>query len=141
MEPTDIDNQSSGMDEAVTFMAKVIRDKETFPSASKRWNRAPKCTLKIESTELSYDDWCIPFKEINKATIRTYRSALFFEYAILSIETDSNTHHFGIKYDDYWKGELPFAVERISEDTPFLLVRQAIIVCGIIYVLWQLITR
>lgn len=123
------------------FSCKVILNSEELPRLSRQWTRAQKCTLTFKEDGLAYLDQFTPYTKIEKATIHIYQSALFFEYGILSISTLEGKHHFGIKYSEEWQGELPFAVERIKGETPFLLFRKSLILCIIVYIFWELVKR
>ena len=120
---------------------KVIQDREQLPRSSSEWTRASKCTLQMREDRLTFLDKSIPYSLIDKAELHIYQSALFFEYGIFSIHHEGTTTHFGIKYDDYWKGDLPVEVERKTEETPFLLVRKSVIVVMIIYIIWEILTK
>jgi hypothetical protein len=123
----------------VSFMCKIILDSEQLPSSNKQWTRAKRCTLTIPAGGLQFKDIFIPFEDIEKATLHIYQSALFFEYAVLSITSGGKTHHFGIKYSEYWKGDLPFSVERVQEETPYLLFRRALMVIILAYIIMEII--
>ena len=126
---------------ATPFSCKVILNSEKLPNLSRQWTRAKRCTLTFEKEGLRYLDRFTPYREIDEATIHIYQSALFFEYGILSISTPAGKHHFGIKYSEEWQGKLPFAVERIKENTPFLLFRKSLILCIIVYIFWEILKR
>lgn len=133
-------NETEGItDTPITFICKVILNSDDFPQSNKQWTRAKKSKLHITGKGLSYEDYFVPFSEIKKATINIYKSALFMEYSILSIKHGETTHYFGLKYTDYWKGELPFALKTIHKDTPFLLYRKSLIILIVIYILWQVV--
>jgi hypothetical protein len=123
------------------FACKVILNSEELPKLSRQWTRAKRCTLTFKKEGLWYLDLFTHYSEIDEATIHVYQSALFFEYGILSISTPTGRHHFGIKYSEEWHGELPFAVKRIHEETPFLLFRKSLIFCIIIYIFWEILKR
>jgi hypothetical protein len=123
------------------FSCKVILDSEELPHLNRQWTRARRCTLSFEKLGLSYLDQFTPYSEINDATIHIYQSALFFEYGVFSISTPTGKHHFGIKYSEEWQNNLPFAVKRIREETPFLLFRKSLIICIIVYIFWELLKR
>ncbi len=118
---------------------KVIYDRDELPRSNKQWTRAKRCTLTLEDNGLSYDDRFISYDDIHHARLHIYPSAFFFEYGILSITTRKETVHFGIKYSPEWQGDLPFAVERVKEDTPFLLFRRIVMLCIIIYIFWEVV--
>lgn len=126
---------------AAPFSCKVILNSEELPRLSRQWTRARRCNLTFEEEGLSYLNLFTSYAEINKATIHIYPSALFFEYGILSISTPEGKHHFGIKYSEEWQGKLPFAVERIKENTPFLLFRKSLILCIVVYIFWEILKR
>jgi hypothetical protein len=126
---------------ATPFSCKVILNSEELPRLSKQWTRAKRCTLTFEKEGLSYLDLFTLYSEIDEATIQIYQSALFFEYGILSISTPNGKHHFGIKYSDEWKDTLPFPVERVKENTPFLLFRKSLILCIVVYIFWEVLRR
>lgn len=124
-----------------TFSCKLIQDSQELPKSSRDWTRARRCTLSFTDNGLKYLDFFIPYEDITKATIHIYTSAFFFEYGIFSITTNEFTHHFGIKYSDYWKEELPFPVERIAQETPFILFRKSLIILILIYIFWEVVKK
>lgn len=141
------DNQSentSGPRAAVpplSIPCKVIQDSDVLPKSSRQWTRAKKCNLILEREFLQFENIQINYSDIESAAIHIYKSALFLEYGILSITSGGKTNYFGIKYDDNWQGELPFKVDRIHEETPFLLFRKSLIIVIIIYIFWELIKK
>lgn len=126
---------------ATPFKCKVILNSDELPRLSRQWTRAKRCTLIFEKDGLSYLDLYTPYSEIDEATIHIYQSALFLDYGIFSISTPAGKHHFGIKYSEEWQGELPFAVERVNESTPFLLFRKSLILCIVVYIFWEILKR
>ncbi|MBM9606210.1 hypothetical protein [Desulfopila inferna] len=128
-------------DSSPSFTCKIIPDSDELPGSSKQWTRAKRCTLRVLDDRLIYNDTYTSYAEMEKAEIHIYQSALFFEYGILSIKAGGKTNHFGIKYSDYWKGELPFPLERIHEETPYIFLRRTLIVAIIAYILWEIIQR
>ena len=141
-ETSAINNANSNlMLSAKPFSCKVILNSEELPRLSRHWTRAKRCTLTFKKEGLAYLDQFTPYSEIDEATIHIYQSALFFEYGILSISTPEGKHHFGIKYSEEWQKQLPFAVKRITENTPFLLFRKSLILCIIVYIFWELLKR
>ncbi len=128
-------------DKPVVFKCKVILDSDEMPKSSRQWTRAKRSELVIDSKGLSYSNHFTRFAEIEEAKIHVYKSALFLEYCILTIKKQNSTHYFGIKYSDYWKGELPFDVEIIHEETPFLLFRKSLIILILIYIFWEVVKK
>ena len=122
-----------------SFTCKAILDKEEMPSSSKQWTRAKKYTLTFKDNGLEYGVFFTPYSEIEKATLHIYKSAFFFEYAILALETTAGKHFFGIKYSDFWKEDLPFAIEHREEETPYIFFRRILMVCIIVYIVWEIL--
>ena len=120
------------------FSCKLISNKEEVSLLGKDWAYAKRCFLEFGNNKLIFPENDIYFNEIKLATMRIYRSAFFIQGCVLTIKGDSFIHHFGLKYSDFWKAELPFKVERVNERPPFLLLRQSLIIILIIYVLYQL---
>ncbi len=125
----------------ITFPCKIILDHDELPKSSKQWTRAKKYKLVIDKEGLSYGGFFTPFEDIEKATMHIYQSAFFFEYSILSIKSGKSTHYFGIKYSDYWKGDLPFELEKIHEKSPYLLFRKSLIILILIYIFWEVVKK
>lgn len=121
------------------IQCKVILNSKELPRSSSQWTRARKCKLSFSEDRLHFLDFSVRYGDVEKATIHVYQSALMFEYGIFSLQHHGETVFFGIKYDDFWKGDLPFPVERVKEETPFLLVRKSVLLVMILYVIWQLI--
>lgn len=124
-----------------SFTCKAILDSEEMPRSSKQWTRAKKYTLTFKETGLAYGSFFTPYAEIEKATIHIYKSAFFFEYGILSLETTAGKHHFGIKYSDFWKQDLPFRVEHNEEETPYILFRRILMLCIVAYIFWEFVKK
>lgn len=124
-----------------SFSCKIIPNSDSLPGSNKDWTRAARCTLNFTENGLEYLDYITPYAEITQATIHIYQSAFFFEYGIFSLSTAEYTHHFGIKYSEYWKGELPFPVERIENETPYILFRKSLIILILIYIFWEVVKK
>ena len=124
-----------------TFSCKIIQNSVELPKSSRDWTRAKRCRITFAKEGLEYLDTFTPYADITKATIHIYPSAFFFEYGIFSITTSEFTHHFGIKYSDYWKEDLPLSVERITEETPFILFRKSLIILILIYIFWEVVKK
>ena len=120
-----------------SFACKAILDKEEMPSSSRQWTRAKKYTLTFEEKGLAYGTIFTPYSEIEKATLHIYKSAFFFEYGILALETTAGKHFFGIKYSDFWKKDLPFEIEHREEETPYILFRRILMISILVYILWE----
>ncbi len=136
---TSINTESSIIGE--TFSCKIIKNSVELPKSNRDWTRAKRCKLTFTENGMEYLDTITPYEEITQATIHIYQSAFFFEYGIFSISTPHFTHHFGIKYSDYWKEELPFPVERIAEETPFILFRRSLIILILVYIFWEVVKK
>lgn len=121
------------------IVCKVIADSPVLPTSSKQWTRAKKCKLVIDHDGLHFQENFIGLESLKKCTMHIYKSALFFEYGVLAVETDDATYHFGVKYDDFWKGDLPFPMERARQETPFILFRQILIIVILVYIFWEVV--
>jgi len=125
----------------VVIQCKVIENSDVFPSSSRQWTRAEKCKLEFTEDALHFKTSVIRYEDIEDAKIHIYQSALLFEYGVFSLTSGGKTLYFGIKYDTLWKDELPFAVERIHVETPFLQIRKAVLFVMVLYVIWELIKQ
>jgi len=130
---------SDSVHSAGTFTCKIIENGDEPPRSNKKWTRARRCRLQIHTDHLHFDGRSIPASNVEKAVLRIYKSAFFFEYAVFSIQAAGKRYHFGLKYDDFWKGNLPFAVERVHEETPFILFRRSLIVLILVYIFWKVV--
>lgn len=122
-----------------SFTCKAILDRNEMPNSSREWNRAKKYTLTFEEDGLAYGSIFTPYTEIESATLHIYKSAFFFEYGILRIETPTGNHFFGIKYSDFWKGELPFTLEHKEEESPYILYRRILMIGIVVYIIWEIV--
>lgn len=123
----------------VVIQCKIIENADSFPSSSRQWTRAEKCTLEFTGEALHFKSSSVKYEEIEDAKVHIYQSALLFEYGVFSFNIGGKTVYFGIKYDSLWKNELPFPVERIHVETPFLLIRKAVLLVMVLYVIWEFI--
>lgn len=126
---------------AQEFPCKIITGSEELPHSSKLWRRAKRCNLRVDRQSLHFLDSSISYKDIDQATIHIYSSAFFFEYGILAIRAGETRVYFGIKYSDFWKGILPFPVERIEEHSPYILFRRGLIIMIFIYIFWEVVKK
>lgn len=121
------------------FFCKALLDKDQVSLLGKEWAFAKRCLLEVKEDKLIVSGKEILFKSIKSATLRIYRSAFFIQGCILTIKGEGFTHNFGLTYSDYWKGDLPFSVQRSYETPPFLLIRQGIVFILILYTAYMII--
>jgi len=102
------------------FLCKAIFDCPATANVGPEWVTSKRCLLKVSVDALTAAAVTIPFEMIRRAHIRIVPSALRFMACILTIETDETTHHFGLTYSRFWRGDLPFEVtrEKVVRETP-----------------------
>lgn len=62
---------------------------------------------------LECGNWTVPYDQIRDAVLTSFRSPILrIPGYVLSVRTDEKTYHFGLSGSRYWRGELPFPVNR-----------------------------
>ena len=104
------------------------------------WLLSRRARLKVFSDRLECGDWKIKREEISSAVLYSIRQSLVIPGYVLKVETDGKTYHFGLNYDSFWKGELPFPVKRepgkLTYSTFSIAIRLAAM-GALAYFLWQ----
>ncbi|MFA4828816.1 MAG: hypothetical protein WC855_10825 [Thermodesulfovibrionales bacterium] len=122
-----------------TFLCKAILNKEKTSEIGMDWATSKRCLLKIADDYIETANIKIPFSEIQSATLRIVPSAFFIPGCILSVvNTTGTVHHFGLRYSSYWKGDLPFMVERLSSHVPLLWPRRILILAILFWFIWKI---
>ncbi len=126
-------------DSPEAFVCKAIFNRDEVPLFGKEWKRAKQCMLEVDSAGFSFGGTAIPYKKIDQITLRTFESAFFFKCCVITLKGEDFSHHFAMRYSEFWEKELPVKVERVKEETPFLQVRKAVMVLIIIYIIYELL--
>lgn len=104
------------------------------------WVTARRASLKIFDDHLECGNWHVNFPEIERAVLYSFRSSLLLPGYILSVETNDRAYSFGLNgWGKFWKGELPFAVEREKGRLKlswFSIAVRAMLIGCIGYLLW-----
>ena len=108
------------------------------------WIAARRAMLKVFDDHLECGDWRIDYEDIITATLYSVRAQFFLPAFVLRVETGSTTYHFGLNAGSFWKGDLPFPVQREKARmrySPFSIAVRVIFLSGIVYFVWTLLNR
>ncbi|MBT5708237.1 MAG: hypothetical protein HOI66_18140 [Verrucomicrobia bacterium] len=102
------------------FLCKAIFDCPTTANVGPEWMTSKRCLLKVSDRDLMAGRVTVPFEMVRHAHIRIVPSASPVLLCILTIETHETTHHFGLTYSRFWRGDLPFEVtrEKVARENP-----------------------
>jgi len=106
------------------------------------WVMSRRGALKVFDDHLECGDWRIDYSEITGAVLCSFRSFfLRIPSYILTVETENRTYHFGLNgWGPFWKGDLPFPVQREKGKLGFIwfsIAIRLIIVGWIVYFVWR----
>ncbi|MEO1590906.1 MAG: hypothetical protein AAFU71_06405 [Cyanobacteria bacterium J06632_22] len=78
---------------------------------SLNWVTARRTFLKVYTDRIECGPWLIPHTAIDEAVL--FRVTQFFIPGyVLRIKTHCEIYQFGLNWNPFWKGDLPFPVER-----------------------------
>lgn len=92
-------------------MTKAVTSEEGGPERAFSWATARRGRLEVTDEEISLGQWRIRYEDIEEATLLSVRQ-MFIPGYILRIRARGVTYHFGLNWGRFWKGDLPFPVER-----------------------------
>jgi hypothetical protein len=106
------------------------------------WAVSRRGVLRVYEDRLECGKWVIPYGEIQKGVLFSYRSPFSrIPGYILTVEAQDKTYHFGMNgWGKFWKGELPFEVERQAGSLKFSwvsVIGRGILLGYLCYVLWD----
>jgi len=119
-----------------TCLTKVTRAEGNQLKYGPNWILARRARLKLFEGHLICGDWNIPYSAINKAVLYSIRSTFFIPGYVLKLETSEKTYHFGLNCGTFWKGDLPFPVERKRgklKYSIFSIIARIIVIAYLIY--------
>ncbi|MEM6821482.1 MAG: hypothetical protein AAF558_06030 [Verrucomicrobiota bacterium] len=104
------------------------------------WVLSRRGILKVYEDRLECGDWTIPYIGISDAILYSVTSTLFIPGYVLKVSTKERTYHFGLNWNPFWKGELPFPVKREKGKlgySRFSLIIRFFLVGYLLYLLWN----
>lgn len=139
-----ISQQDSGPTSATSikesFNCNAIFDQEEVPLVGKVWKRAKQCILEVDDGGFHFNDTTIAHERLKRVSLRVFDSGFFIRCCVVTLQGDDFCHHFAMKYSDFWEKDLlPIQVEKVKEETPFLMVRKALIVLIVFYIVYELL--
>ena len=75
------------------------------------WVTSRRARLHVFADRLECSDWSIPFTAVEKAVLFETKQ-WFIPCYVLKVRTADTTYQFGLNSNAYWRGELPFPVDR-----------------------------
>jgi hypothetical protein len=108
------------------------------------WMLARRARLLVFNDRLECGDWRIENTEIKNAVLYSVRQSFVIPGYILKVETENKTYHFGLNYGSFWKGDLPFSVQRENGRlaySPFSIVLRIAALAYLGYLLWQYLQK
>ncbi|NQT23193.1 MAG: hypothetical protein HQ579_07135 [Candidatus Omnitrophica bacterium] len=124
-------------------MVKAIRNKGENMRCSLNWAFSRRGILRIMSDSLQCKDWKIAYSEIDEATLYSM-PWLFWNAYILRIKSKGEIYNFGLNPSRYWKGNMPFAVNREKVNNLYwnaINVVRFIIVGGILFLIVSMLRQ
>ncbi len=104
------------------------------------WVTARRARLKVFENRLECADWVIRYDEISAATLYAVRSpVLRIPGYVLQIDSSDKRYHFGLNTNRYWRGELPFPVQRESANLRLSMFSVVVRVLAAIWILSLLV--
>jgi hypothetical protein len=104
------------------------------------WVTSRRGSLKVFSDRLECGDWTIPFEEIQQAVLFETRQ-WFIRCYVLKVRTAATTYQFGLNPGRFWRGDLPFEVERQKGRLKYSAFSIAIRVVLVAAILWHFYSR
>jgi hypothetical protein len=123
------------------FVCKAILNQNNSTNTGIDWATSKRTILNLDDKSLTAANSKVLYTNILKAKLRIVPSAFFMPGCILTVTTDKTTHHFGLRYGSYWKGELPFPVEREKVNVSGIWIRRLIILGILGYILYSIIIK
>jgi len=84
-----------------------------FAGWGAKWALARRSRLVLFDDHLKCGNWHIAYDEIKQAALKKQRGLIVSGY-VLMVETAQKVYQFGLNGGSFWKGELPFPVERMK---------------------------
>lgn len=103
------------------------------------WVTARRASLKVFSNRLECGDWKIGYEEIKESGLYSIRTNFVIPGYVLKVATENKTYHFGLNYGRFWKGTLPFEVQREKgkmKYSPFSILIRALLYGTLAYWLY-----
>lgn len=98
-----------------TYPKKVSCAKlEINPDGSQNWSQPELGFLSIGDHELSFENWTIPYSNIENAILNRHKSIFTKHYSLL-LETKIGSYLFNLDNSEVWEN-LPFEYERTEGD-------------------------
>ena len=106
-----------------------------------QWITSRRARLRLFDDHLICGDWNVRYDDIREAVLASFRSPILrIPGYVLSVRTDTHTYHFGLNGWRYWKGELPFSVNRTNTRLRMSwisIVARAILIGYVAYAVWR----
>lgn len=119
-------------------MAKGMQKENDELSRSFSWVTAKKGVLELHSDSLGFRDWRIAYADIEDARLYSIWSIL--PGYVLQIKSNGRVYQFGLNAGKFWRGELPFPVEREKgavKNTIYSELIRILIVAYVVYLIWS----
>jgi hypothetical protein len=103
------------------------------------WVTARRAILKVFPDRVECGDWIIPNERIEEATLYSIRTNFFIPGYVLRLTREEKAYHFGLNAGKYWKGELPFSVNREKGKlaySKFSIAIRIALIAYICYYIW-----
>ena len=105
---------------------------------SQNWLMSRRGTLRVTTESLECGDWHISYSDIREAVLFSTRQ-MFIPCYVLRVRTDVKIYQFGLNPNRFWKGELPFPVQREQlRYSRFSIAVRVAWVAAVAYLVWQL---
>ncbi|MGN6546491.1 MAG: hypothetical protein ACTHK7_15660 [Aureliella sp.] len=120
----------------------VIADGDQL-AAGPNWVLSRRATLSLYDDHLQCADWRVGYGDIREAVLASFKTPILrIPGHVLSIQTDTNTFHFGLGASKYWETDVPFPVVRVKSRlrlSPISVLARLAVVAGVVYLIWLLV--
>lgn len=117
----------------------VIADGDQL-EAGLNWMLAHRAVLSLYDDHLKCADWQVGYGDIRRAEMVMFKTPILRMPAyVLSVRTDANVYHFGLRAEPYWDTSLPFPVTRSQAKLRLSAVSvlgRCALIGGVIYWAW-----
>ncbi len=92
-------------------MTKGVKEAADQFAYGPSWVTSRRAMLKIFPDRMECGDWHISYDQMQRAVLFETKQ-WFIPCYVLKVQTEDHTYQFGLNSNKFWKGDLPFRVER-----------------------------
>jgi hypothetical protein len=122
------------------YMAKATTAEGDDIRYSHNWVMSRRGILRVTTEGLECGNWYISYSDIQEAVLFSTRQ-MFIPGYVLRVRTNSQIYQFGLNPGAFWKGDLPFPVQRERirlKYSPFSILVRLLWLAAMAYFIWRL---